>query len=272
MWGVRVRILSGSQLSLLVTIPRLIYSSDYRTTAGIGQAMADFDFDQFKREFMDGMNNAAGAVTSAAKETSGDFVRFKHFCEIGRDISIRGLVTSHGGNLSECDGSSIWISRSGVMLGHMATNDIVRTFMSPTDLDQKASRELVVHRAMYQAWASRMAGMKQDFGYRAIVHTHSLYTVLRSLVDDSIKPIDSEGKLVLGESVPVFNPSVTIASEEVAELMADFISSGASVGVIRGHGPFAMADTLENAYQLISCLEYSSELLTHYERVTHPVL
>ena len=224
--------------------------------------MADFDFDQFKREFMDGMNNAADAVATAAKETSGDFTRFKRFYEIGRDAFLSGLITSHGGNLSESDGSSIWITRSKAMLGHMVPGDIVKTFLPQTDLDDKASVELIVHRAMYEAWGSLVSGKKQPFGHRAIVHAHSKYTVVRSLISEVIEPIDSEGKLVLGPSVPVFDPLTTIASEEVASLMANLVRSGGSLGVIRGHGPYAIADTLENAYRLISCLEYSCELLT----------
>jgi L-fuculose-phosphate aldolase len=100
---------------------------------------------------------------------------------------------------------------------------------------------------------------------RAIVHAHTKYTVFRSLIGDSIEPVDSEGRLLLGAKVPVLAPEKTVASEEVAALMAEQVASGVAVAVIRGHGPFAWADSLENAFRLISCLEYSAEMLTLFE-------
>jgi ribulose-5-phosphate 4-epimerase/fuculose-1-phosphate aldolase len=71
--------------------------------------------------------------------------------------------------------------------------------------------------------------------------------------------------MVLGESVPVFDATAAVGSEEVAALMADHVTSGASIGIIRGHGPFAIAETLQDAYRLVSCLEHSAELLTLFE-------
>ncbi|MDR1082701.1 MAG: class II aldolase/adducin family protein [Coriobacteriales bacterium] len=231
--------------------------------------MADFDFEQFKKELLDGVGNAADAVSGAAKETGGDIVRFKQFNETGRDLFASGAVTSHGGNLSVSDGSFIWVSRTAAMLGHLTPNDIVRVDWEPSPLDANASMELVVHRAMYRAFAEcaaqANAGAGAPFGVRAIIHAHTKHTVFRSLVEDFITPLDSEGRLLLGKSVPVLSPKKTVASEEVAALMAQHVSAGIPVAVIRGHGPFAWADSLENAFRLISCLEYSAELLTLFE-------
>jgi L-fuculose-phosphate aldolase len=230
-----------------------------------GWAMADFDFDQFKKDLLDGVSNAADAVSNVARETSGEVVRFKHFNETGRDLFSNGMITSHGGNLSVSDGTSIWITRTGAMLGHLAPSDILRVDWEPNPSDQHASMELVVHRAMYHAYAGCATQAGAPFGTRAIVHAHSKHSVLRSLVDDAIKPLDSEGKALLGEKVPVLAAAQTIASEEVAALMAAQVASGVAVAVVRGHGPFAWADSLENALRLISCLEYSAELLSLLE-------
>jgi L-fuculose-phosphate aldolase len=151
------------------------------------------------------------------------------------------------------------------MLGHLTPNDVVRVNWEPSPLDANASMELVVHRAMYRAYAECASRANVPFGTRAIVHAHSKYTVFRSLVHDSIEPVDSEGKILLGTKVPVLSPEQTVASEEVAALMAEQISSGVPVAIVRGHGPFACADSLENAFRLISCLEYSAEILTLFE-------
>ena len=227
--------------------------------------MAEFDFEQFKKEFLDGVSNAADAVSSAARETSGDVVRFKQFNETWRDLFVSGAVTSHGGNLSVSDGTSIWVSRTGAMLGRMTPGDVVQVAWEPSTADEHASMELVVHRAMYQALAHTAAESGAPFGVRAIVHAHTKHTVFRSLVSEAIEPVDSEGVLLLGTSVPVLAPAVVVASEEVAALMAAQVAVGSCVAVVRGHGPFALADSLENAYRLISCLEYSAEMLTLFE-------
>lgn len=224
--------------------------------------MADFDFEQFKNDILEGVGNAADAVSSAARETGGDVMRFKHFNETGRDLFLTGAVTSHGGNLSVCNGAFIWITRTGAMLGHLMPGDIVQVGWEPGPADETASMELVVHRAIYHALAQKAAETGAAFGARAIVHTHSKHTVSRSLVSTAIEPLDSEGKLILGTSIPVLAPGSTVASPEVGELMAAQIHAGSSLGIVRGHGPFAVADTLENAYRLVSCLEYSAELLT----------
>ncbi|MDR0346887.1 MAG: class II aldolase/adducin family protein [Coriobacteriales bacterium] len=227
--------------------------------------MTEFDFEQLKKDFLDGVGNAADVVSNAAKGTSEDVARFKRFKGTGRDLSRSGAVTSHGGNLSVSDGSSIWITRTGAMLGHLRPGDILRVDWEPSTLDQNASMELPVHRAMYHAYAACAAQAGAAVAFRAIVHAHTKYTVFRSLVEDAIEPLDSEGKILLGEKIPVLNAEKTVASEEVAALMAQQVSAGVAVAVIRGHGPFAWADSLENAFRLISCLEYSAEMLTLFE-------
>jgi L-fuculose-phosphate aldolase len=227
--------------------------------------MTDFDFEQFKKDLLDGVGNAADAVSHVARETSGEVVRFKQFNTTGRDLFTSGAVTSHGGNLSVSDGSSIWITRTGAMLGHLTPHDLVRVDWEPSPLDANASMELVVHRAMYHAHAACATQAGLPFGTRAVVHAHTKYTVFRSLVSDFIEPVDSEGKPLLGARVPVLSPEQTVASEEVAALMAEQVSSGVPVAIVRGHGPFACADSLENAFRLISCLEYSAEILTLFE-------
>ncbi|MDR0351018.1 MAG: class II aldolase/adducin family protein [Coriobacteriales bacterium] len=225
----------------------------------------DFDFERFKQDLMDGVGGAADAVAATARGVSGDVLRAQSFIATGRDLFISGATTSHGGNLSTSDGSSIWITRSGAMLGRLLPGDVRQLTLAPSAADAQASMELPVHRAMYAAWAARVAQAGEPFGTRAIIHAHTRYTVLRSLVEDAIVPLDSEGKLTLGASVPVLACEKSVASEEVAALMAAQVTAGSSIAVVRGHGPFALADSLEGALRLISCLEYSAGLLTLLE-------
>jgi len=151
------------------------------------------------------------------------------------------------------------------MLGRLMPGDIVDVGWEFSVRDTPASMELVVHRAIYHALAELDAQAQRSFVPRAVIHAHTKYTVLRSLVEEAITPQDSEGHMLLGETVPVLTVEPAVASEEVAEALATHVREGGRIAVIKGHGPFAIADTLENAYRLISCLEYSSELATRLD-------
>lgn len=170
------------------------------------------------------------------------------FRDIGRDIYVAGLTTSHGGNMSVRDGDRIVITRRGSMLGRLGDDDLVETGMEPCAADERCSREIVVHRAVYAATDAR-----------AIVHAHPPHTVARSFARDTIVPADSEGLYVLGE-VPVVEAATTIASAEAAVVLAGALA-GRPVAVLRTHGPFATGATLEEAFMHVSVLEASAAIL-----------
>lgn len=175
---------------------------------------------------------------------------FETFADVGRDLFLTGATTTHGGNLSMRVGDSILVSRRGAPLGRMVAGDVIETSIDACGLDAQCSRELVVHRAIYKA-----------SGAKAIVHAHTVHTIFRSYLGDTIEPVDSESKYVIGASVPVFAPTETIASPEAAEMLAGAFAKGAKVAVLRTHGPFAIGDTLAEAFYHISCLEASCHIL-----------
>ena len=73
------------------------------------------------------------------------------FREVGRDLFLAGAVTARHGNLSVRDGDRIFITRSGSMLSRLEPSDIIETRIDACEMDAGCSRELVVHRAVYQA-------------------------------------------------------------------------------------------------------------------------
>ena len=170
------------------------------------------------------------------------------FREIGRDLFVAGLTTSHGGNMSVRDGDRVIITRRGSMLGRLTEDDLIETGMEPCTADERCSREIVVHRAIYAATDAR-----------AIVHAHPPQTVARSFEHETIVPADSEGLYVLGE-VPVVTAVQTIASAEAAIVLAEALRD-APVAVLRTHGPFAKGATLEEAFMHVSVLEASAVIL-----------
>jgi L-fuculose-phosphate aldolase len=92
-----------------------------------------------------------------------------------------------------------------------------------------------------------------------IVHAHTIHTIVRSLVEDRIVPLDSESLLRL-QDVPVVSAEQLVGSPEAGALLAAALKDR-SVAVLRSHGPFAVGASLEDAFMAISCLEASCEII-----------
>ncbi len=171
--------------------------------------------------------------------------------EIGKLIFQAGLTDTHGGNISVRVGDYIIIKKSGVMLGSSNPEDyVVTTINENPDLDRFASIELKVHRSIYRKLPK----------VKAVIHAHSPFTVACSLAFNKIVPLDSEGKLLLGE-VPVLKAEKVVSSEEVAENLPELLKT-APIAVVWSHGPFAVGRNLEEALKYLSALENSCKILT----------
>lgn len=174
---------------------------------------------------------------------------YEQFRDIGHDIYTAGLISSHGGNMSVRVGDRVLITRRGSMLGRLTPDDLIETALEHDDSEiALASTEIVVHRAIYRRTNAL-----------AIVHTHSPNTILRSMIDDEIIPIDSEASYLL-HKVPVYSLPQTAGSGDVAETVSEALRDYKCV-VLRGHGPFAIGTVLEEAFQWISCLEMACNIL-----------
>jgi len=185
---------------------------------------------------------------------------YELFRDVGRDLFLAGQVTARHGNLSVRVGDRIHITRSGSMLSRLEPHDVIETGMEPSESDSGCSRELVVHRAVYRAT-----------GAVAICHAHPPHTMYRSLVEDVIRPVDSEARLVIGDSIPVLVPKVKIGSAEAAEMLADALKR-VPAAVLRTHGPFAIGETLWDAWGVIGVLEASCHILDLRDSTGLPLL
>ncbi len=175
--------------------------------------------------------------------------QFQHF---GRDLFLRGLTSSHGGNMSVRMGDRIIITRTGAMLGQMREMDLVEIGLDENDSNvMLASTELVVHRAIYHNTSAL-----------AIVHVHPPFAVALSLVEkDAIIPIDSEGSYLF-HKVPIIQSAATVGSKQVAQRVPEMLREYKIV-MLRGHGCFSIGPVLEEAFQWCSSLEESSKILYH---------
>ena len=183
-------------------------------------------------------------------------MRVAGFQKVGQDLFVRGLVSSHGGNLSVRMGDRVIITRRGSQLNHLTEKDLVETGVAWNDrFTATASSELAIHRAIYQRTSAQ-----------AVVHAHPIMALSLSLVDDEIIPLDAEGQ-DLG-TVPVVGRKVIRDVREVVDDVAALLKDH-KVVAIRGHGTFAIGQLLDEAHRWTSLLEESSRLI-HATRALVP--
>lgn len=168
---------------------------------------------------------------------------YQEFKQIGRDLFLQGLNSSHSGNMSVRLGDRLVITRRGSMLGNLRESDLIETGLDKNDCHiTLASTEINVHRAIFRNTSAL-----------SIVHAHPVYATALSLVEDEIIPLDSEGQYML-HRIPVLAFEHTVGSDEVARVLPDYLKEYKLV-MIRGHGSFAVGQLIEEAYQWTSSLE-----------------
>jgi L-fuculose-phosphate aldolase len=180
-----------------------------------------------------------------------EITMFEQFKEIGRDIFLRGLISSHAGNMSTRVVNRLYITRKSTMLGKLRQQDVIELELGQDNTEVPlASSELIVHTAIYS-----------KTGALAIIHAHPPYATLLSMLQDEIIPVDVEGTYLFTK-IPVVTPNKAIGSEESAKLVSDQLKDY-KVVLVRGHGSFARGETLEEAFMYTSSLESSSFFLWH---------
>jgi L-fuculose-phosphate aldolase len=184
----------------------------------------------------------------------------RQFQEIGRDLYVADLVSSHGGNLSVRLGDRVVIKRRGAMLGRLKEGDLIETRLEKSDSGVVlASTELVVHRAIYLATPAL-----------AVVHAHPRIAIALSLSREEIVPIDNEGSYLL-HKVPVVAAEFASGSPEMVEQLPAALREYKIV-MLRGHGCFSTGQTLEEAFQWVSCLEESCQIILAAKGINEPFL
>ncbi|MHB0976702.1 MAG: aldolase [Candidatus Aquicultorales bacterium] len=173
----------------------------------------------------------------------------KEFQKNGKDLFDSHLITSHGGNMSVRVGDRILITRRGSMLRHLEKGDVIETSLFENDSALAlASTEVVVHKAIYHKTNAL-----------AVIHAHPVESIVRSMIEDEIIPVDSEGSYFL-HKVPVVALEVTAGSKEMAELIPEILKRY-KICMLRGHGTFAIGQLLEEAFQWTSIVETSCTVL-----------
>jgi L-fuculose-phosphate aldolase len=159
----------------------------------------------------------------------------------GQVLAANGLISGSSGNLSMRVKDRLIITRHGSLLAALTASDLIETgIFTDNSTTPLASWELPVHRAIYSATPAL-----------SIVHAHPLYAVSLTLGDQQLEMPD--GVAVVGMSTEVV-PGV-LAAEIASELKRH------PLVMVRGHGSFAVGETLEAACELSLRFEVSCKHL-----------
>ncbi|OGR82227.1 MAG: hypothetical protein A2901_09515 [Elusimicrobia bacterium RIFCSPLOWO2_01_FULL_54_10] len=174
---------------------------------------------------------------------------YSDFQKYGKMLWDHQLIHMTSGNMSIRKGGTLYVTRTGSLLGALGGSDIVSVNAANTLRDKGASSETPVHRAIYLA--------NPEVG--SVVHAHPPYATALSWDFTVIKPMDSDSLYI--PEVPVltdcpYGEGSACIAEQFPKLLGDH-----KVAMIRGHGAFAVGKDLREAAGRISMMENQCRLL-----------
>jgi len=185
---------------------------------------------------------------------------YEMFRDIGRDLYVGNMISSHAGNLSVRFGDRILIKRRGAMLGQLKPHDLIETGIDKNDSGVAlASSELLAHRHIYMNTPAL-----------AIVHCHPRTAIAFSLSRDEIVPIDNEAAYLL-KKIPVVTEEFASGTPEMANKVAKALQNYKII-MLRGHGSFAIGQTLDEAFLWTSILEESCQIMLYAKLIDEPFI
>lgn len=169
---------------------------------------------------------------------------FEEAIEVGKLLAEAKLIDGASGNMSFKLGDTIYITKSGANLYGLSDKSFVK--MKLGEFVREASVDQIIHQKIYE---------KTD--YNAVLHCHGVFNVVLGIKTNRINPVDLEGKLYFGEINVVEGQ---FGSPELAELISDSVKDK-GVAVVRNHGVYAGGKNLRDAYNRVSYLEHSCEII-----------
>lgn len=185
---------------------------------------------------------------------------YEQIRDIGRDLYVQDMISSHGGNISMRVGDRVVIKRRGAQLGRLKPSDLIETSIEKNDSGVVlASTELLVHRMIYKMTPAL-----------AVVHCHPRTAIAFSLSRDEIVPIDNEASYLL-KKVPVVTEEFASGTPEMALKVATTLQQYKII-MLRGHGSFSTGATLEEAFHWSSTLEEACQIAMYAKLINEPFI
>lgn len=169
-----------------------------------------------------------------------DLVRHYHW------LRQYGNNDSHSGNASVRVEGDFWITPSGACADLLSADQLIRGEIAGV-CGQGASLDAPLHQLVY----------RNNPKARSVIHSHGPYTVAMTMNGEDFVPIDFEGQYYF-KHIPVitipYDRYIAEAPAQVAAVLAEH-----PIMVVRGHGVYAQADSINLAYKWSCSLELSAK-------------
>ncbi|MCW8943473.1 MAG: class II aldolase/adducin family protein [Sedimenticola sp.] len=161
-------------------------------------------------------------------------------------LRTHGNNDSHSGNASVREGDRFWVTPTGCCADTLTVNDLVPCSVADGCSDG-ASLDGPLHQQIYQ----------QNPLATAILHSHGPYSVAATLNGEAFIPVDFEGQLYFPEVPVITIPYADYVAQAPAAVAAMLKTH--RITVVRGHGVYAVGETLNLAYKWTCSLELSAK-------------
>lgn len=167
-----------------------------------------------------------------------------------------GLNDAHSGNISARTQDTVWITPTGACADTLQPTDLIVCQIGQPPL-KGTSLDAPLHLAVYASNPKT----------NAVIHSHGPYTVAVTLNGQPFKPVDFEGQLYF-PIVPVIHIDyahyVQVAPMQVSEQLTHY-----PIAVVKGHGVYAQAKSLNLAYKWTCALELSAKTFYLAQQLHH---
>lgn len=169
-----------------------------------------------------------------------DLVRHYHW------LRQYGNNDSHSGNASVRVEDDFWVTPTGACADLLSADQLIRCEING-DCSKGASLDAGLHRLVY----------RHNAAARAVLHSHGPYTVAMTMDGEDFIPVDFEGQYYF-KHIPVitipYADYIAEAPQQVAEVLTEH-----PIMVVRGHGVYAQAESINLAYKWTCSLELSAK-------------
>ena len=158
-----------------------------------------------------------------------------------------GYNDSHSGNASTRDSDRVWVTPTGACADTLTAEDLIACSMNGS-IGDNASFDAKLHLEIY----------KQNDNAIAVFHSHGPHTIAMTMNGKDFVPADFEGKLYF-PIVPVHTISFDEYSKKSPAVVANTLREN-RITVVRGHGVYACAESINLAYKWTCSLEHSAKI------------
>lgn len=174
---------------------------------------------------------------------------FDQFAKIGRDLFLLNLNDAKSGNMSIRSENQLTITARTASLSDLDKKDILSLALDSESVDEAASRDLNIHRAIYK-----------NFSCNAIIHVHSPNATALSITENKIILQDAKGQSLFPYGVPNIRIQQSLQVNEIGRILSQILNSSYRSFVLKGHGTYVFAKDILEAFEFATCLENSCKI------------